>query len=170
MAHNRLIRVENGSVVESQTMVLEEIINEDGNIDVVIPEMGAGEWILLPHDQHHFMGYEITRLRWDDHLGLSLKKRVQLHVGNHIFPADGVSELAVCIRKFYDDAPEDAPAPDQEVRVLVNGQEYFLTMESDLTLTADQPGSFRIDIADPHVHGVPNSLEVQAVSPEVTDE
>lgn len=114
-----------------------------------------GEWIEVPPAQHHMLGREPHRIRWDDESGLAEKPRIRLSVGAFHWPADGESENAISVRG-------EALEADTPVTVRVNSTEYQITKSDDLLLTSAAPGNFVIRVVDPYFYAVPGEITITA--------
>lgn len=115
----------------------------------------GAEWIEVPKAQHHLLGREPHRIRWDAGVGLSEKPRIRLSVGAFHWPADGESENAISVRG-------EALGPSTGVTVRVNSTEYQITKSDDLLLTSAAPGNYLIRVVDPYFYAVPGEITITA--------
>lgn len=137
-------------------------VAENGSVigDRLSRNKPAGNWIEIPAEQHHMLGLEPHRLRWDDETGLSEKPRIRLSVGAFSWPADGESAVAIGVRG-------EPLSGGAQVTVQINQETYQIARDDDIMLTSDQPGQYRVRVIDPYFYAVP--AEIILTAEEVSD-
>jgi len=89
---------------------------------------------------------------------LQRRRHIALVLSTSQFRADGDDALSINVR---DD--EHALAPDEPVRVTINGIEHSVTKADPILLTTTTPGSFLVHLDDPGFFSYNNPVSAYAV-------
>lgn len=87
------------------------------------------------------------------------KKKIRLVRGSPRFPADGVTEMSISVRGRN-------LSQQEPVRVMVNDEEYEISLKDHLTFTAQTPGEFLVRLIDPRYYVPVKQFSVMAYDPE----